>query len=94
MLLGNKGLAALIAPWTSRAASSMFLFIANSRKIRLLPSELLELIEFKPEILPKDRSSGVATLDAIVSGLAPDRLAFTVIIGIDICGKGATGKKM
>src|SRR5690625_7187317 len=41
---------------------------------------------------PNDCSSGVATLDAIVSGLAPGKLAVTVIIGKSICGNGATGK--
>ena len=38
------------------------------------------------------RSSGVATADAIVSGLAPGRLANTLIVGKSTCGSGATGK--
>jgi hypothetical protein len=38
------------------------------------------------------RSSGVATALAIVSGLAPGRLAKTLIVGKSTCGRGATGK--
>ena len=40
---------------------------------------------------PNCRSSGVATADAIVSGLAPGRLALTLIVGNSTCGSGATG---
>jgi len=45
------------------------------------PSVLDEVISFKPAILPNWRSSGVATEDAIVSGLAPGRPALTEIEG-------------
>ena len=44
-------------------------------------------------MLPSERSSGVATLDAIVSGLAPGRLALTTITGKSICGSGDTGSR-
>ena len=55
------------------------------------PSELRELISPKPEIAPNDCSSGMATLDAMVSGLAPGKLALMDIMGKSICGSGATG---
>src|SRR5690625_1883846 len=61
--------------------------------MRVEPSELREVICANPEMAPKDCSNGVATLEAMVSGLAPGKLAVTVIMGKSICGKGATGKK-
>ncbi len=44
-----------------------------------------------PAMAPKERSRGVATVEAITSGLAPGRLAWTTITGKSICGSGATG---
>src|SRR5690554_3183959 len=44
-----------------------------------------------PEILPSARSSGVATVVAMLSGLAPGRSAVTTITGKSTCGNGATG---
>ena len=40
---------------------------------------------------PKRRSSGVATDDAIVSGLAPGSAALTWMVGKSTRGSGATG---
>ena len=40
---------------------------------------------------PRWRSSGVATVVAIVSGLAPGSCAVTEIVGKSTCGSGATG---
>jgi hypothetical protein len=42
---------------------------------------------------PNCRSKGVATADAMVSGLAPGKFAPTEIVGKSTCGNGATGKK-
>ncbi len=42
---------------------------------------LCEVISVTPGIVPKRRSRGVATLEAMVSGLAPDRLAETEMVG-------------
>ena len=57
------------------------------------PSPLEEVICVTPAMRPNWRSSGVATADAIVSGLAPGKLAPTEIVGKSTCGKGATGRK-
>ena len=57
------------------------------------PRELEEVISLIPAIRPNWRSSGVATEEAIVSGLAPGRLAETWIVGNSTCGRGATGRK-
>ena len=57
----------------------------------VLPTELEEVISVTSEIEPKCRSSGVATLLAIVSGLAPAIEAETLIVGKSTCGRGETG---
>src|SRR5690606_5373198 len=58
------------------------------------PSELRDDISDRPAMEPSACSSGMATLDAMVSGLAPAMRALTEIIGKSICGKGATGKSL
>jgi hypothetical protein len=42
---------------------------------------------------PKARSNGLATVAAMVSVLAPVKLACTEMVGKLTCGKGATGSK-
>jgi hypothetical protein len=51
----------------------MFLSKSNWSVTLVEPSELLLVISVMPAIRPNWRSSGVATDDAIVSGLAPGR---------------------
>ena len=55
------------------------------------PSELVEVIWVMPGICANCRSSGCATEEAMVSGLAPGRLAETWMVGKSTCGSGATG---
>ena len=55
------------------------------------PSELEEVISVTAAMRPNCRSSGVATDEAMVSGLAPGRPAFTEIVGKSTCGNGETG---
>ena len=55
------------------------------------PSELVEVICAMPGICASCRSSGCATEEAMVSGLAPGRLAETWMVGKSTCGSGATG---
>ena len=62
--------------------------------MRVLPSELLEVISLTPAMRPSERSSGVATDDAIVSGEAPGSDALTMITGKSTCGSGATGNSL
>src|SRR5947207_6153658 len=88
---GNWPLAALIAACTSRAAASILRFRSNCRVIDVLLNWLDEVISVTPAIRPNCRSSGVATADAMVSGLAPGRLALTEIVGNSTSGRGATG---
>src|SRR4051812_4732998 len=58
--------------------------------MRVEPVPLLDVTSFTPAMTPRRRSSGVATLVAMVSGLAPGRLALTEITGKSTCGSGAT----
>ena len=59
---------------------------------RVVPSELSEVISVTPAMRPSARSSGVATVDAMVSGLAPGIWACTRMVGKSTCGRGATGR--
>ena len=55
--------------------------------------ELVEVISLSPAICPNRRSSGVATLEAMVAGSAPGRLAETWTTGNSTLGSGATGSR-
>src|SRR5438309_11944719 len=90
-LAGNCPRAALMAACTSRPAASMLRFKSNCRTMLVDPWPLEEVIWVTPAIRPNWRSSGVATADAIVSGLAPGKLAPTEIVGNSTSGSGATG---
>src|SRR5215831_4260021 len=80
-LLGRYPRAAAIAAWTSRAAASISRSRSNCSVIPVVPSELDDVISVTAAMRPNWRSSGVATEEAIVSGLAPGRLALTEIVG-------------
>src|SRR5690348_285195 len=64
---------------------------SNCSVIRVAPTELVDVISLTLGMTPRWRSSGVATLCAIVSGLAPGMFALTEMIGRSICGSDATG---
>ena len=57
----------------------------------VLPWLLLEMIDVTPAMAANCFSSGVATDAAIVSGLAPGRLALTWIVGKSTVGRSLTG---
>src|SRR5439155_1573429 len=90
---GNWPRAALMAACTSRAAASMLRLRSNCRTMFVEPSWLVEVISVTPAMRPNWRSSGVATADAMVSGLAPGRPAWTWMVGNSTWGRGATGRK-
>ena len=64
---------------------------SNCRMTLVEPCKLVEFIDVRPEIVENCFSSGSATADAIVSGLAPGKLALTEIVGKSIAGRSATG---
>ncbi len=72
---------AAIADCTSWAAASISRLRLNCRVIWVEPSELVEVIDSRPAMVENWRSRGVATEEAIVSGLAPGRLAETCRVG-------------
>src|SRR5438067_915327 len=78
---GSCPKAALMAACTSRAAASMLRFRSNCRLMFVEPYWLVEVIWLTPAMRPNWRSRGVATDDAMVSGLAPGRFVFTEITG-------------
>ena len=94
MPVGSSVSEALMAACTSRAAPSMLRERSNCMITVVLPSELLEVISVMPAIVPSDRSSGVAIVDAMVSGLAPGSAACTAMVGKSTCGSGATGSRV
>ena len=55
----------------------MLRFKSNCSVMFVLPCELVELTESRPAIVANCFSSGSATDEAMVSGLAPGRLALT-----------------
>ena len=55
--------------------------------------ELVELIESMPAMVENSFSSGVATVEAIVSGLAPGSEALTWIVGKSTLGRSLTGSR-
>ena len=89
--VGSRRAAVLIADWTSSAAPSMSRLRSNWSVIRVSPSPLIEVIEVMPAMVANWRSSGVATEAAMVSGLAPGRLAVTWMVGKSTRGRAATG---
>src|ERR1700712_2408102 len=76
---------------TSRAAPSMSRLRSNWMVTEVVPRLLEEVISVTPAMWPNWRSSGVATDEAMISALAPGRLALTEIVGKSTCGNGETG---
>src|SRR5580692_4719341 len=81
-----------MAACTSRAAASILRFKSNCRVTLLDPRVLEDVISVTAAMRPNWRSSGVATDDAIVSGLAPGSVALTEMVGKSTCGSGDTGR--
>ena len=71
----------MIAACTSRAAPSRLRLRLNCNVMLVLPTVLSEFISATSAMTPRWRSSGVATVAAIVSGLAPGMIADTVMVG-------------
>src|ERR1035438_6199791 len=80
-----------MAACTSRAAASMSRSRSNCNVTLVDPRALDEVISVTAAIRPNWRSSGVATDEAIVSGLAPGKPAPTEMVGNSTWGSGDTG---
>jgi len=91
MSRGRRRCTAAMADCTSCAAASMLRSRLNCSVIEVPPSVLTDVIESMPAMLENCCSSGVATDAAIVSGLAPGRLAETEMVGKSTFGRSLTG---
>src|SRR5438093_12785858 len=78
---GRGDAACVMAVCTSRAAPSRWRLRLNWSVICVEPMAFVDVIESNPAIVENCRSSGVATADDMVSGLAPGRLAETKMLG-------------
>ena len=68
-----------MAASTSRAAPLMSRLMANWMTTCALPTLLCEVSSFTPAMVARRRSSGSATVEAMISGLAPAMVACTAI---------------
>ena len=57
-----------------------------------VPKLLVDVISVTPAMWPNWRSRGVATDEAMISALAPGKLAPTEMVGKSTCGSGETGR--
>ena len=74
-------MAAAIAVSTSTVGAVDVAAEIELRVMLLEPCPLFEIIESRPAMVVNCRSRGVATAEAMVSGLAPGRLAPTEMVG-------------
>ena len=88
---GRSVAAAFNAAWTSRAAPSTLRLKSNSAMMTELPSELTEVSSVSPAISPTWRSIGAATVEPMISGLAPVYCALMKTAGKSIVGRALTG---
>src|SRR5512137_2527277 len=89
---GNWREAREMAACTSWAAASMSRERVNWMVMLVAPMPLTEVMESIPAMVENCLSSGVATADAMVSGLAPGRFAVTWIVGKSTLGRSLTGR--
>src|SRR4029077_5280160 len=80
-----------IAAWTSCAAASMLRSRVNWSVMLVLPRLEEDVIWSTPAMVENCFSGAVATADALVSGLAHRRLAFTGMVGKATFGRFLTG---
>src|SRR5512142_208792 len=88
---GSRRAALAIIAWTSWAAPSMSLSRLNCRVIWVVPTPLTDVMLSRPAIVENCFSRGVATAEAMVSGLAPGSEPLTRIVGKSTFGRSLTG---
>ena len=91
---GSSGAALVMADCTSWAAASMLRLSVNWIVMFVMPSALVDVIWSMPAIVVNCFSSGVATAEAIVSGLAPGSWAVTRMVGKSTLGRSLTGSRL
>src|ERR1700726_4420960 len=88
---GSLRAATVSAVCTSSAAASMLRFKSNCTVIDVIPSEDVEVMALTPAIVANCRSIGEATEAAMVSALAPGKVALMLMVGKSTDGSAATG---
>src|SRR6266576_4541234 len=88
---GSRRCAMVSAVWTSSAAASMLRLRSNWMTIAVVPCDDVEDIDEMPAMVESWRSIGPATDAAMVSALAPGRVAVTAMVGKSTLGSAETG---
>ena len=91
--VGRRRWAMVSAVCTSSAAESMLRLRSNWTVIWAVPSAEDDVIELMPAMVDNWRSIGEATEAAMVSGLAPGRVAVIEMVGKSTRGSAATGNR-
>ncbi len=91
--IGNRRCAIVSAVCTSSAAASMLRLRSNWMVMTLVPCEELDDIEEMPAMVDSCRSMMPATEAAMVSALAPGRVAVTAMVGKSTRGRADTGSR-
>ena len=89
--IGKRRCAMVSAVCTSSAAASMLRLRSNWMTIDVVPCEEVEDIDEMPAMVESWRSIGPATDDAMVSALAPGKVAVTAMVGKSTFGSAETG---
>src|SRR5574340_430200 len=76
---------------TSCAAASRLRLKLNCKVMLVLPRELTEVMESRPAMVENCRSRGMATVAAMVLGLAPGWETLTTMVGKSTLGRSLTG---
>src|SRR6195952_4983596 len=91
--IGSRRCAMVSAVCTSSAAASMLRLRSNWMVMTLVPCEELDDIDEMPAMVESCRSIMPATEAAMVSALAPGKVALTAIVGKSTRGSADTGNR-
>src|SRR3979490_109681 len=91
--IGRRRCAIVSAVWTSRAAASMLRLRSNWMVMTLVPCDELDDIDEMPAMVDSWRSMMPATEAAMVSALAPGKVALTAMVGKSTRGSADTGNR-
>src|SRR5882724_7836617 len=91
--IGNRRCAMVSAVCTSRAAASMLRLRSNWIVMALVPCDELDDIDEMPAMVDSWRSMMPATDAAMVSALAPGKVAVTAMVGKSTLGSAETGNR-
>src|ERR1700716_2495477 len=91
--IGSRRCAIVSAVCTSSAAASMLRLRSNWMVMTLVPCDELDDIDEMPAMVDSWRSMMPATEAAMVSALAPGRVAVTAMVGKSTLGSADTGSR-